>query len=252
MSLNIRKILYIFIISTIIAGIISCENISTPQETHTELSIKSEKKWSLDLKSNDKLFISRIKEFDIKGNLVFLEEYNSNGTINSNSTYNYNSENKSQETKKVFNPDGTSRNITIEYTYNELKKITKKVEYDSNGIIFSTHEYQYDSNGNLIKKFEISQNGGSVSVDYNYTYNPQGDLVERKIINNGAVVNRDSLSYNSSNNSFDVINLDLNGLVESKTTFYYNKRGEINLEIETSSSGLVLKKYLYEYTYYTK
>ena len=252
MSFSLKNIIKIIIVSTIIAGFYSCENISTPIESNQELKIKTEKKWALNPLSNSKLYVVKVKEYDVKGNLMFMEEYNSNGTINSNSTYTYDQNNSSQENKKIFNSDGSSKNLKIEYIYNEAKKVTKKIEYDTNGKITAVFEYQYDNKGNLIQKNEKNQTGGTVSVDYDYTYNPNGDLIERKIINNGAVVNRDSLTYNASNNSLDVINIDNFGTVESKTTFYYNQRGEINFEVETSSLGIIPKKYLYEYTYYSK
>ena len=254
MSFIKNYILKILIISTILVGFYSCENISTPLPDSSVLKLKTEKKWKVDPQNDNRLYVVKVKQYDIIGNMVFSEEYNSEGNVNSQSTYTYNDLTGSKEEKIIYNNDGSAKhNLIIEYTYNENKKVTKKVEYDSSGKVSSVFEYNYDNNGNLIRKDEKTSNGGLHTVNYDYTYNNKGDLVERKIINNGTLVNRDSLYYNSSQNSFDVINLNHStGLIESKTSYIYNNQGLILTETELNSNGTIVNKYIYEYLYYSK
>ncbi len=254
MSFIKKYILKIFTITTIIAAMYSCENLSTPIEDNPVLKLKTEKKWKVDPLNDDRLYVVKVKEYDIIGNLVFTQEYNSVGNLNTQSTYTYTDEESSKEEKIIYNQDGSKQNnVVIEYTFNTNNQIKKKIEYDSSGVVVSVFEYNYDNKGNLIRKDEIKPNGSQQTVDFNYTYNPQGDLIERKVTSNGNIVNRDSLTYNYNSSSFDVINLNqTTGLIDGKTTFIYNKKGLINTEIELSSAGKVLNKYIYEYLYYSK
>ena len=99
--------------------------------------------------------------------------HNSDGTIDSSTKYNYNT-NGLLTKKKIIGADGDIERIEL-YTYNsEGKETSQKLDYDGDGSIDSVSNLFYDREGNRIKR-EAYNNG----VLYSFTrYNSSGKKVE--------------------------------------------------------------------------
>lgn len=253
MRIIINKILYFFFVSVIFTGFYSCENITTPANIgNIPQKIKTETKWKVNPLDNSKIERVRVREFDINGNIIVSESFGISGVITSKSVFTYNTL-ASREEKTIYDSNGGKlKNVIVEYTYNIDNKVTKKIESDSLGKVLSVQTFAYDEKGNLVKKLESIDSGIELSTNYDYIYNDLGNLVERKVIHNGNLANRDSLSYNQNNNSLDIVNLNPVGVIESITKYVYAKNGSVQSETESTPQGKILNKYVYEYVYFKK
>lgn len=247
-----KNIKHIIILSSFLAlllwGCDAIDNSVTPTE---EVIIKSLSKWNVDVETSVKNNLVLYQEFTQDGRLLISEAYFETGILSSSSQFSYD-DNTGEEVTVIYDESGEEvKKEFCEYKYEDKKVITKKL-LDSDGKVLKTLTYDYNSEGRVIKTTEINaQTGSEVSTQFNYQFNNSGNLVERVIIDNdGTVRRRDSLNYRGDINSIEIINFDLHGAVDVVKTYIYNYNGNVTTEIESNSSGKILRKFRYEYTYY--
>lgn len=252
--LKSRKIFIYFGISILAIIIIGCEALDNPNSVNIDdVKIKTEIKWKVDKNTEEKINKVYYKEFDKYGNILLNLDYFSNGEVNCKSEYEYTNRFNGLETKTVFDNSGNVIDeFKTEYILNKNGNIDKEIKYSDNGNIDKVINYFYDDMGNLVRKTNSHPDeDSSKTIEYSYSYNDVGNVVER-IVNDLSFPNsvtRDSVIYLPNNNNIQVINYEDN-ILNSVTSYIYNDLGQIKKEIITDKNGDIINKYIYEYTYY--
>jgi hypothetical protein len=231
----------------------ACSDMGSPVINHENQNVlKSVTKWQVDVTTNQKKSVVMFQEFDRNGRLTFNEEYNDVGIIKNKSSYSYTDNNESKEILIEFDAVGNEKQQSVnEYKLDSKGRIIKKIAIDEAGDAFKEIVYTYDELGNIVKRSETDiKTNNTVVFDYNYTYSSGGNLVERTIISsNGNTFSRDSLVYSPGNLGLDVINYNNEGVTYIKS-YKYNSAGRIITEFESTSNGTVIRKFIYEYSFF--
>lgn len=245
-----RNILSLLIALSLVFAV-SCSNLDNPVGDLTDMNLKTETKWSVDIETENKINQVHYKEYDINGNILLNISYFENGQINNKSVFEYISKDTSIEAKITYDTSGNVlREITTNYIYNENGKIKKSILFNESGEISNIFVYEYDNQGNLTKKTGTMNSDSTNTVEYSYRYNSSGNVIERVLNDFGTSHTkvRDSVIY-SSNNQINIFKYKNNHL-SSVTSYLYNNNGLIYKEIVSDSEGVITAKYLYEYTFY--
>lgn len=145
--------------------------------------------------SESKPIVQKVKRFDAKGNLVFLEEYSKKGVLKKKEEYTF--DRQKRITKKCVFDDkkevtecisytyqldevilsehvlsgNKSAHFTIEYQYNGFNEKVKEVKKDETGKILKTIEYKYDNKGLRTQKTERNGDGAITEIkEYHYQF----------------------------------------------------------------------------------
>lgn len=236
---------------------IGCDPVNDGTAPIVDPVVKSTSKWLVS-ENNIKTVLYQYKEFNDEGKLIELCNFHLDGTIQAKSTYVWD-QNVSSETKVIYDETGQLVDTDlIKYTYdsesftsNSPVLVTKELLNDD-GEVTQTLEYDYDTKGRLIKTTETNFSTGSTNeTQYNYQFNASGNLVEKVTKTAaGEVKDRDSLMYYGELNRIDVYNFAAEGELIARKTYIYNNYGNIVEELEIDSLGIVIRKFIYEYTYF--
>jgi len=228
----------------------SCAEIVNPQIEPENRPIKSISKWKLNLNTDEKETLINYQEFDFNGNLIINEEYDELGKIKLRSQFEY-FINESKEILYFYSDTGISKKSVFIYKYNLSGKVIEKSELDDNGKIINISKYNYDLNGNLIYKIDESiVTGISKKTDFSYSYNNNGNLVEKYIINDGQTKSRDSIIYIPNLNQLKIYHFDEIGSIIYYSIYTYNKFGNVINEVRYFSNNSILMKIIYDYQYF--
>lgn len=229
----------------------ACSDIAVPlKPSEDRLVLRSVTKWSIDINTGSKLNVIMYKEYDTEGRLIINEEYN-NGRLLSKSSYTYTG-NAGKELLIEFDESGNQKQQSIfEYILDQKGRVVKKISFDLSGDICKEISYVYDELGNLIQRQERNtKNDEVVTFDYSYTFSPRGDIIERVIkSSNGNSFSRDSMVYSSGNLGLDVIHYDAQGIYNIRS-YQYNSAGRIISETESTPDGAIIRKFVYEYSFF--
>lgn len=249
------KIKIIILLIALIAALLlfSCQvndNINNPIDNGI---IASETKWKLNVTTNERLVKIYFKQFDVDGNLVKMNEFNEQGGLFIESLFDINGTEVSEVTS-YYNAFGMVDSVSF-YTYlNDNKGNTlTQFRFNASGDTISICSYFYNARGNLIKKEVHAPDGFLISkIVYSYTYDDSGNLSKRLTnpLDDGSYQTKDSLIYNNSTKTIELVNFNSSGEVEKIFTYVYNSSGKPVLEIISSRNGFVQSKYLYDYTYF--
>ena len=113
--------------------------------------------------------------YDKKGNIIEENDYDSDGSLNSKTTYKYDEKgNKIEEND--YDSDGR---LSYKYTYkyDEKGNIIEENHYDSDGRLRSKYTYKYDKKGNMIEA-NFYNSDGSLSFKFTYKYDEKGNMIE--------------------------------------------------------------------------
>ena len=114
--------------------------------------------------------------YDKKGNIIEENDYDSDGSLNSKTTYKYDEKgNKIEEND--YDSDGRLDSKTT-YKYDEKGNIIEENHYDSDGRLDSKTTYKYDEKGNTIEKNYYSYSDGRLDSKITYKYNEKGNTIE--------------------------------------------------------------------------
>lgn len=242
-----RKLSYILLLAAILP-FVGCENALGPQYEET-LAIKSETKWRVSTVNDNKINKVSYKAFNSKGDIVSKIEYNQNGLIQSTSEFEYQSNTRSEKEVRFSNGDTVG---LLLHKY-ELKdgKIVSKVTTNKAGIVLDNEQLIYDNKGNLT---EIVRCDGVNGCDDRTKFDNQyvnGNLTVRYTFeSDGSVAQKDSIVYSTKENYFEKITSDDKGNVFFITGYSIDKDGRVLVEIIKNSSGTIVEKFNYEYTYF--
>jgi len=229
----------------------SCQEIIAPDSTTQFGKLKSETKWKVGVIDGEKEIKIHHIDYDINGKVILNEEYNKSGAILQSSNYEH-SQNETKEIICIFNDSGAVINkATIIYAYDALGKVTKRTQLDKSGSVLQVSLYDYDLNGNVISKTDINPNGSSTSkTNFSYSYNKQGELIEKLTLADGETQSRDSLVYELNNKQLIIYTFDNFGFIKSYFIYHYNNFGLITEESKFSNDDKIISRYKYEYLFY--
>ena len=231
----------------------ACSDMGSPiMNQDNQNVLKSVTKWQVDVTTNQKKSVVMFQEFDRSGRLTFNEEFNEGGILKNQSSYSYSGNNESKEIFIEFDASGNEKQQSVnEYKLDNNGRVVKKIAINEAGDPFKETVYTYDALGNIIKRSETDiKTNNTVVFDYSYTYSSGGNLVERTIkSSNGNSFSRDSLVYTPGNSGLDVINYNHEGVTYIKS-YKYNSAGRIITEFESTSQGTVIRKFIYEYSFF--
>ncbi|MFP4527277.1 MAG: hypothetical protein ACLFQX_01900 [Candidatus Kapaibacterium sp.] len=248
--MNFAKLYILAIIAALAAG---CGQVNGPTDSLvSNPDVHFETKWLCDNESGDRLNIVSRKEFDPSGRLIMQLEYDDSGVKVSQSTFEH-SNSKRIEQQIIFDESGeVIKTVNFVYRLNSLGNITEKIVTNSDGKLLNKVVFDYDIKGNLSRKTEYGPTGNmDENIDYSYSYNHEGRLIERIITSNTNVnCRRDSLVYQHELNRIEKITFDASGNVDVIYAYIYNASGLIHIETMTNPQGMMLRRFEYEYVYY--
>lgn len=230
---------------------VGCQDISGP-ELSERISIKSISKWKVDTANDSKIARIFFKEFDTIGNLTLLEDFSENGTILSKSVFSYTS-NSLLEVKSSFSEGGqVKENSQFEYIYDNLGRVAKQINYTQNGTVELIVSFTYDSYGNVLKSTKEfgASTAEDTNINFDYTYNSTGAVVEKITKNDLGNLARESISYDSKQRKVIVDRYDSLGEFASRTVYFYNSVGNITSEFLYDTDYQIINKFVYEYEFY--
>lgn len=236
---------------------IGCDPVNDGTAPIVDPVVKSSSKWLVG-ENNIKTVLYQYKEFNDEGKLIELCNFHLDGTIQAKSTYVW-EHNVSSETKVIYDESGQLLETDkIKYTYDEESfssdspVLVSKELLNDKGEVTQTLKFNYDNQGRLVKTTETNYSTGSTNeTQYNYQFNANGNLVEKVTKTaEGEVKDRDSLTYYGELNRIDVYNFAGEGELVTRKTYIYNNYGKIVEELEIDTLGIVIRKFIYEYTYF--
>ncbi|MFA7326184.1 MAG: hypothetical protein WC121_05930 [Candidatus Kapaibacterium sp.] len=242
-----RKLSYILLLAAILP-FVGCENALGPQYDET-LQVRSETKWRVSTIDDHKISKVSYKVFNSRGDIISKVEYNQNGKLQSTSEYSYKDGNSSEQEIKFSN--GDTIGILLHQYVLENGKIVSKKTTNKSGEVLDNEQLKYDINGNIT---EIVRCEGVDGCDDRTKYDNQyvdGNLTVRYTFeSDGSVAQKDSIVYITNDNYFEKITSDNKGNVFFITGYAIDKDGRIKSEIIKNSSGSIVEKFIYEYTYF--
>lgn len=231
--------------------LVGCQDISKP-ELSERISIKNISKWKVDTSNESKIALIFFKEFDQSGDLILQKDFSENGTISTQSVYSYDT-NLSIEVKSSFTESGDIKEETrCEYVYDNLRRIIKQIKYSNTGSIDQIILFSYDSRGNVVKTTQAygSSSDKDKDINFDYTYNGTGELVEKVTKNDLGDLSRESISYDSDLRKVTINRYNSLGEFESRTVYFYNSIGNIISEHIFNADYQNTHKFIYEYEFY--
>lgn len=127
--------------------------------------------------ANDLLDYILINEYDDKGNLIAITQYDEEESFIQKTENHYNEDNVLIRQDSLFGEGAPV--YSIRYVYQDGVLI-KEDSYDEDEFIFTEKEYSYNDNKQLVKQVEYDEEGNTQYITVN-EYNSEGLLV-RKII----------------------------------------------------------------------
>lgn len=230
--------------------IVSCSN--NPVFEPQEHLIKSQTKWLVDNRSESKIAKISYKEYDRQGNLMIDELYNTEGRLIYRKNLTMTGNLQVVEIIR-FDENGNktvSRNIDF---LNDQGFVQERITLSSNGDTTAVSKYTYFDNGKIKEEFRYDSGGNLIKkVEYSYNYDNNGYVTGRMVNDhlNSLFNSRDSIVYHLDVRQVDRIVYNSSGEKGLTYTYYYDNAGKILKEINTDSSGAILRKYIYEYVYY--
>ena len=111
------------------------------------------------------------KKTDSRDNVEYLREYDKNGVIRKETTYDYDGEveevTEYNEAGLPVRKESFSWTYTVEYEYDDKGKLQKEIEtdYDDNNVVGNIYEDIYDSEGERIQRTITSPDGSTVLAE---------------------------------------------------------------------------------------
>lgn len=245
----LQKLKYFFILAAAVL-IVGCNN--SPVLGPLEQIIKSQTKWLVDNKSENKIAKVFYKEFGRLGNTILEEQYNSTGRLLVRKEVSVKGNIQIEDVAK-FGENGEivrSRNV---YSLNEQGNVTERLTISGSGDTTLISKFTYYDNGKIKSEFEFNVNGDLVKkTNYMYNYNENGYITGRLINDSpdASFKQRDSIVYHLNLNQVEHIIFDTEGAKEIVYIFFYDNFGNVLKEVQTDKVGIIQRKYLYEYTFY--
>ncbi len=190
------------------------------------------------------------KEFNSSGILIKFIEYNEGGKY---AVHNYTqiSPNLTEEKLYYYHSNSMLDSQLLIYNYYTANnKIERIITLNPLGDTTKIQLFTYDSLGNVSVVTEhIPSSNIEVKTNYFYTYNEKGKIL-KILIQNPTNARLEEFSYQPNESAINRSVYNSSGELQEVITIVYNKSGLIVSEIYASHTGSLLRKYLYEYTFY--
>lgn len=245
--LNTTKIY--FLILLVLLSIAGCTN--NPVFEPQKHQIKTTTKWLVSNKTNDKIAKISYKKYNRTGKLVFSEKYNEKNVLLIRRVITYTKTLKI-ETITEFKTNTESIKSKNIFRFDSNGNISERVSINTDGDTTSVFKFFYDSKGHIIKELHYDNKGNLINkISYTYNYNIDG-FVTRRIVRDfdNKPTSRDSIIYKPDEQQVKRIVYYTESNKQIIYTYIYDNAGNVRKEILTDHSGNILKKYIYEYTYY--
>lgn len=193
------------------------------------------------------------KEFNSSGVLIKFIEYNEDGKY---VVHNYTqiSPNLTEEKLFYYHSNSILDSHLLNYNYYTANnKIDRIVTLNPSGDTTKIQLFTYDSLGNVSVVTELIPSSNiEIRTGYYYTYNEKGEILKILIQNLSNPMNArlEEFSYQPNKSAVSRSIYNSFGELQEVITIVHNKSGLIISEIYTSHTGGLLRKYLYEYTFY--
>lgn len=249
MDFKIKKILMFIGL----AGILYSCNFDNPLVSPQTKLLKTQTKWLLD-ESNAKIRVIQVREFNKSGELIKNQEFSESGSgLISEVTISYLKNCKFEEIRD-FSKDSTPVIRLNTYLLDQKGNVTQKITTDHSGDTLSVINYNYDGKGNLLDLTNLDKSGNIIShTSYDYKYNKDGFVIGTSTLNSGlggTTTSRDTIVYNTETRQVDRTIFNDNGFASGTYTYLFDKDGRIVKEFHSNSTGAIIKRYEYLYTYY--
>lgn len=247
MIVNLKNIAIILLTAAILSA---CDTSIGPQENY-DAALHTETKWLVEYSTNNKISQIHFKEYDRKGNLIFLKEFSEQGQIQFQSAYNYDFGSRLEE-KFLYDEFGNIIDSNIcTYHYNEFGDIDRIVSLAGDGDTLSITNIFYDEYRNVTRRIKQGSEGIE-EINIDYTYNNSGNVVERVVKNPaaGGTIIRDSIAYSFDKNLIEYYQFGSGGEIQERRAIRYNNYGKIANEKIFNTDGEISRFYIYEYTFY--
>lgn len=228
-----------------------CE-MNNPMYQTPKMVIKSETKWRVDVVSESKIEKVWYKTFNTEGRITLKENYNESGDLLQRIRYVYRSSLTIENVTTYENGFPVADKV-FSYLHDVNGNITERITTDANGDTSAVTKYKYDSHGNVIEELRFDGLGNFTgSIEYIYNYNGNGYVTGSLVNDNlsNGFRTRDSIIYKPNENMVEQIKFGTTGQQEFVYTYIYDNQGFIIKEYHSTQKGEVIRKYIYEYTYY--
>lgn len=224
-----------------------CQDILGPQLQDTSI-VQTETKWRVSPINNSKISKISFTEYNRKGEIIRETNYNNSGDLKSISEFSFNSGIRVEREVSFSNGDTSS---VLVYNYMiENGAVTEKITLDTSGSVLRNEEIEYDNRGNVIKRLIKTSNGNSKIITYHNSYTNGSLIAQYTFEDGGTVTQKDSIIYGADDNYFEKITTDNKGVVYFTTGYTINDKGNLTSETLKDSKGLIIEKYIYEFTYF--
>ncbi|MFJ1427832.1 hypothetical protein ACILD6_04405 [Capnocytophaga canimorsus] len=187
--------------------------------------------------------------YNEKGDIIEINRYNSDGSLNWKGVYKYdNKGNKIEE--NGYNSDGSFVSKMI-YKYDDKDNLIEENWSDSSGNIYDGPTYKYDDKGNQIEKNHYHSDG-SFEGKQIYKYDDKGNQIELNNYNyDGDFVGKITCKYDDKGNKVEAeMHNDWNGFI--RLIFKYDdKNNVVEMNMYDSKEGSE-DKITFKYEFDTK
>lgn len=184
--------------------------------------------------------------FNIKGNIIELNYYNSN-------------------VKHIYKYDNKENLIEIHFIHDDSVLTRKNIlVYDDKGNMiveesmrkvlavtsFSKDIYKYDKKGNMIEN-NTYMNDGSLVKKYLYSYDDKGNMIEKSSYNaDGNLSWRNNYKYDDKGNIIEEDNFYPSNIIKHhKNTYKYDDKGNMIEDISYNEDGSLYTKNTFKYEF---
>lgn len=222
-------------------------------QSYKEITYKAEQRFGIISKGERtqqfQSFYDKEMQFDQNGSLLVQNEYFSDGSLNTKTIFEYDSEKKLIGKHESHTDDRFDRKWT--YNYDLSGNMIEEVRIDNNifsptGILTIKWTYQYDNKGNLVNKDFYKE--GLLLNSMLYKYDNKGNLAEEKDYNSNDELYRSiSFIYDQNGNLTEKKAFKGDGSLSWKRSYEYNKSGNLVQKIEYESNGSFDDVFIYTY-----
>lgn len=219
---------------------------------------------------NGKLAGFKKFEYNKNGNIISESSFNNDSTIYSEIKYSYNSQNKQTE-KHTYDKEGELKNM-IKQNYDDTGNNIEIISYDKKMEVERKTVYKYDKDNRLVEHLNYNKFGKSILkrlLTYNvnglfaeekrflqgnyknkvlFTYNDNSDLIKKKYYSNtGDLKDNYTYEYNSNRQKTTFSELDVNNKTIIQRVYNYDTRGNLIEVIYRNSDNIITGKRTLKY-----
>lgn len=160
--------------------------------------------------------------YDSLNKLVTMKTYRDDTTLVTISTFLYDSlGNRIKETIENVHESEKGHNANYYYRFDEKRNCLEMRGYNSKGILFTTYSYRYDSLGHLLEENWLEANGDTIS-SAKYSYDNRGNKIkEERIYSSSDIIYTTNYRYNEEGTLIE----EISGNGNTRVNYQLDKKG---------------------------